>query len=272
MEKNNQWNKDLHFVLQYYKEGLFDTKCAIDEFHRRTNVCKCISYQWIGIVATVLSVFGLWVLYQKPWKEDVVQFSSTDSAKTLILEDGSQITLAPHSTISYNEKRFKKFRNVRLFGKAFFDIHHNTLHPFTVDCGPGRIQDIGTSFEAVTNNGRTTEVLVTDGEIRLSERSEGKSIIITEGEKGNIVKGHLLKETGANINDAAWATGVFIFNNTPVRKALRDISKCYGVSLSANDESKSITGEFKVDSLEQAIEILEKTLDIKIVKVKGEQK
>lgn len=61
---------------------------------------------------------------------------------------------------------------------------------------------------------------------------------------------------------------VFRFDNTPVNSALKDISNFYGVQLEASDTTKDISGEFEAHNVDEAIDLLQATLNIKIEKVK----
>lgn len=61
---------------------------------------------------------------------------------------------------------------------------------------------------------------------------------------------------------------VFRFDDTPVNEALKDISDYYCVPLEASDTTKSISGEFEAHNVDEAIELVQATLNIKIEKVK----
>lgn len=59
---------------------------------------------------------------------------------------------------------------------------------------------------------------------------------------------------------------LFRFENEPINIVLKEISNHFGTELYANDTTKNVTGEFEVQSVEDAINILENTLNIKIGK------
>ena len=65
-------------------------------------------------------------------------------------------------------------------------------------------------------------------------------------------------------NPSAWATGKFIYRNTPIDEVLKELSLYYGTLLYASEHERTITGEFKTDDLGEIIALIEKTLDIKI--------
>lgn len=59
---------------------------------------------------------------------------------------------------------------------------------------------------------------------------------------------------------------VFHFDNTPISRSLEEVSDCYGVKLTASDTTKRVSGEFESHSLEEAVRMLEATLDVVISK------
>lgn len=59
-------------------------------------------------------------------------------------------------------------------------------------------------------------------------------------------------------------TDVFRFDHTPINKVLGELSRHYNTNLSASDTTKSVTGEIEASKVEDAIEVLETTLGIKI--------
>ena len=59
---------------------------------------------------------------------------------------------------------------------------------------------------------------------------------------------------------------VFYFDHTPVNAAIRKVSDYYGVSLTASDTTKMVTGEIEAHNINEAIDMLETTLGIEITK------
>mgnify|MGYP006920942880 CR=1 FL=1 len=61
-------------------------------------------------------------------------------------------------------------------------------------------------------------------------------------------------------------TKVFTFDNTPINIALKEISDYYGCELTAEDSTKCVSGEIESTSPDNAIAVLEATLNIKIAR------
>ncbi len=64
----------------------------------------------------------------------------------------------------------------------------------------------------------------------------------------------------------AMGTKVFTFDNTPVNIALKEISDYYGCELTTEDSTKCVSGEIESTSPDDAIAVLEATLNIKVTK------
>lgn len=59
-------------------------------------------------------------------------------------------------------------------------------------------------------------------------------------------------------------SAVFHFHNTPVNKALVEIGRKYHATLESNDSTQQVSGTIEVSSLDEAVSVLENTLNITI--------
>lgn len=69
-----------------------------------------------------------------------------------------------------------------------------------------------------------------------------------------------------SVNQTAWATGVLIFDKTPLPVVLKDLSDFYHLQLSSEECEKKLTGEFFTDSPDKIIDMIEDVLQVKIQK------
>lgn len=67
-------------------------------------------------------------------------------------------------------------------------------------------------------------------------------------------------------SEKAKRTKVFSFDNTPIKVALKEISDYYGCELTTEDSTKCVSGEIESTSPDDAIAVLEATLNIKITR------
>ena len=92
--------------------------------------------------------------------------NTTAIAKTLMLEDGSKVTLESFSSLKYPSQFIKKQREVVLKGEAFFEIARDTSKPFVVYANETITKVLGTSFSIKAFEGeKEVEVAVKTGKV-----------------------------------------------------------------------------------------------------------
>ncbi|NJN24831.1 MAG: hypothetical protein HC819_01980 [Cyclobacteriaceae bacterium] len=99
------------------------------------------SHWWIKVAATVLIVTGVWFAFRPDHQSLPVQDGSpamitkvndNDQPAIVMLKDGTRVTLAAHSTLSYYENFNAKYRVVHLEGEAAFETDQQNTRPFVV--------------------------------------------------------------------------------------------------------------------------------------------
>jgi ferric-dicitrate binding protein FerR (iron transport regulator) len=99
-------NKHMDFVLKHYQEGKFDTQNAIKRF----NEAHCIVQKprrrvlhWVsGMVAAAAAVVLCVFLFRS--NDQQIQLMASAEVQEFVLPDGSEVTLAPGSRLTYSEK------------------------------------------------------------------------------------------------------------------------------------------------------------------------
>ena len=154
-------------------------------------------------------------------------------------------------------------------GKVFFSVRRNEQSPFTATAMYAQVKVLGTEFEIDERMQDTvTNVYVKSGKVMFKGKNSSKGIILTKDMSGTLKHGNEMPEitNAAFPNPSAWATGKFVYKNTPIDDVMKELSIYYGTSLYASEHFKTITAEFKTDSLNEIISLIEKTLDIKITR------
>ena len=119
----------MKYVIHYYKEGRLDTRKALAKVRSRVGlqpVGRVRYLRWAAIAASVVVLVG--IAAYALFVPSTVTLTAEATPQIYHLTDGTVVTLAPHSSISYTDD----CRHVRLTGKAFFDIHHDSANPFTI--------------------------------------------------------------------------------------------------------------------------------------------
>lgn len=256
----------MRYVLHYYKEGKLDTQRALDKIQTRTGIrpktAKHLYLRWTAIAASVLVAASLGTyLYLKP---STTTLTAEATQQVYRLPDGTIVTLAPHATLSYEGD----CRVVEMTGKAFFAIHHDANHPFTIVDDNYIVRDIGTHLQ-VEESAAGTRLTVLEGAACFgSTKSGGKALTLRAGMAATLAEGDRapVMDRQPDVNEAAWATHTFHFDDTPLDDVLHTLSTYYHVHLTADNMSKRLTADFDTANLNSIINVIEQTLDVKIEK------
>lgn len=261
-------DKALNFVVNHYKEHTYHTGNAIKRFRKLTDTKAIISSKRIWTIAASLAIIvciSLTLLNKYDKEKDYISLSSVDRIVTYQLQDGSKITLAPNTTISYYAKAMLTGeRKISLKGKAYFSVYHDAKHPFIISTDNAYIQVLGTKFQ-VECQGQETRVLVNKGKVSFFKNYPSQGIILTQGMGASLKAGQGMPRLSSySENDTSWATGMFHFDHTPIKKALEEISLYCGVNIYTNTSDKNISGDIEINDAEEAKMLLESLFGIKI--------
>lgn len=263
-------DKELRFVAKYYRKGSLDIKRAYKLTLAKAGRRQDIGYRWIAVAAVVvlLIVGGAIVFFRQSEPQETV-IAAQDSNRQVTLADGTNVVLAPHSSITFGDD----CRNLELSGKAYFDIHHDAEHEFIIHDNDYTIRDIGTRLivdeKPLANGRKLTSVYVAEGSVSLVANNSSKGVIIDKEEMYQIGSGTVkplrVSQKPSDNSLTAWATHEFHFDNTPLPTVLDDLSTYYNIRLSCpGGESKRLTADFHTDSLSTIIGMIEETLNVNI--------
>ena len=271
--KTNE-DRMIDFVAKSYEENRFDPKKALARsqngtLHRSLSLSKrtVMLKRIIGIAAAVIVGIFLYTSWRTSWTD----YMAYDIPQTFTLPDSSSVTLAPGATLRL--QRHKDNRLVQMTGKVYFNVRHDDRAPFRVDAGTGFVKVLGTRFQVDALD--STSVSVVSGKVLFTDsRSDGEGLILTKGQSAVLdpAASKPVEITPKHPNPAAWATGEFIYDNTPLSEVLSELSEYYGVTLVAFDaghssgESRSLSGEFSTSSLQEILNLINSALgtDIQI--------
>lgn len=271
--KTNE-DRMIDFVAKSYEENRFDPKKALARsqngslrrslsLSKRTVMLKRIA----GVAAAAAVGIFLYLTWLTSWTD----YAAYDIAQTFTLPDSSSVTLAPGSTLRLQKHKDKRL--VQMTGKVYFNVRHDDRAPFRVDAGSGFVKVLGTRFQVDSRD--PISVSVVSGKVLFSAiRSGEEALILTKGQSAVLdpAASKPVEITPKHPNPAAWATGEFIYDNTPLPEVLSELSEYYDVTLVAFDaghssgESRSLSGEFSTSSLPEILNLINSALgsDIQI--------
>jgi transmembrane sensor len=226
-----------------------------------------ISYKWWYAAAVLLlCVTGTWFFFFRSASARPFAYTSMVTAKQLIehintsqkplvlsLPDGSRLTLASGSRVSYahtfgsaDTAKNGVTRDVYLLGEAFFEVTKDPYRPFRVFANEVVTKVLGTSF-TVRSFEKDTTIQVTVRTGKVSVYAQPIATAITKSEIILTPNQQLVYErTGQKFqkvllnNPAMVAPPVvektLIYDDAPLDKVFSDLSKAYGINIVFDSE------------------------------------
>lgn len=271
--KTNE-DRMIDFVAKSYEENRFDPKKAMARSQNgslRRSLSLSKRTVMLKRIAGVAAAAAVGIFLYLSWLTSWTDYAAYDIAQTFTLPDSSFVTLAPGSTLRLQKHKDKRL--VQMTGKVYFNVRHDDRAPFRVDAGSGFVKVLGTRFQVDSRD--PISVSVVSGKVLFSAiRSGEKALILTKGQSAVLdpAASKPVEITPKHPNPAAWATGEFIYDNTPLPEVLSELSEYYDVTLVAFDaghssgESRRLSGEFSTSSLQEILNLINSALgtDIQI--------
>lgn len=185
--------------------------------------------------------------------------------------DGTKVVLNSASSIRFPQEFRGAKREVYLEGEAYFEVAHNSDHPFIVYSQDAEVQVLGTEFnvQGWSDDG-SVEVVVREGKVSVgsqnSEVNESSQVILTDGLYTNIENGKapaLAKEVNVT-NRLIWTHGGLFFDNAPFSKVIRDLERRFNVEFKEVDEELTdipYTGMFQYAELDEVLAVIAASMD-----------
>lgn len=160
----------------------------------------------------------------------------------LTLPDGSKVWLNAASSLRYPAAFNNQERRVEISGEAYFEVAKFRNLPFYVNTPGGEIQVHGTHFNvnAYANEPAVTTTLL-EGRISLSATGNPQPVMLQPGQQaqyqlpGTKVQDHLAGNIRVQKVDTdpviAWTRNAFVFSNTSLDAAMRQIERWYDVEV-----------------------------------------
>lgn len=231
------------------------------------KVWRCI--QIAAVIMLPILLCSTFYLYREniAFTTDKTTISTTDNERaTIILPDGSKVTLNEKTTLAYNSKSFNRSkRQIELEGEGFFEVAKDTEHPFTIDADELKVQVLGTKFNLkACKKNLISELTLEEGSVLFTAMKTGKSATLAPHQKAMLDKSTgsiTVTEVENAVNDAtAWKRKELVFRNIPLYQVLKSIEKHYGVicnvcpHLNINDR---FTGTIPGNNINDVLQILE---------------
>jgi transmembrane sensor len=217
--------------------------------------------------------------------------------KNIQLPDGSIVTLNAGSNIKINEKFGATTRDVYLEGEAFFEVKHDTSHPFIVHTPAMDVKALGTAFNVKAYlNEKTTETSLIRGlvEVTLKEDNNLKMLLYPNqkiewrhpnentsssvAKKANInatdsLKKKLVVNPSGDIKEIAWKENKLIFDDEDFDGIAVLLERWYGAKINFRDSvirNYRFTGIFEKEDLNTVLDYLKEARSFHYTIERGE--
>ncbi|NJO92407.1 MAG: hypothetical protein HC831_28135 [Chloroflexia bacterium] len=221
------------------ESSLKSVKQRIDFGKQKTKIRPL--YMAIRIAAVLIIALGLLFIFKNNEtilpKETIVKVESFEELKTISLPDGSVVTMNAASVIEYPENFKGNERRIKFKGEAYFEIAPDKSKPFIIETEKSETRVVGTAFNLKAVTGSETEsIVVTEGVVEFAGKTKetNKPVRLVKGDKG-VLTSELKSEKNLDANFMAWKTGVLVFDNDNLVKALKVISEFYKLDFQLRD-------------------------------------
>jgi transmembrane sensor len=159
------------------------------------------------------------------------------------LPDGTGVLLGAGSTLRHPPVFAGRSREVTLEGEAYFTVEHDERRPFRVRAGNLIATDLGTEFLVrAYPEDRSARVVVRSGEVAIraaaTQAARGKDQVVRPVELGRLEPSGVPRvERADTAAYFAWTRGTLVFDGTPLREALPQLSRWYNLEFQLADTS-----------------------------------
>ncbi len=245
------------------QQSLFDSvkrKITVHENRpkRRFYSSNLFKIAAVGFLLIAMNL-AFYLFREKPapksvaWQEIVVP---RGNRMKITLPDSTSIWLNNETKLRYTSNFSSTNRLVELSGEAYFDVHHNSIHPFIVQVGEQQIEVFGTRFSVTAYpEDRFIETALISGSVLFKNNKEINGNSEFKLEPGNSLIYDKQKNSISNQKIQTsyyeyWENGVYVFKDEKFENLAEKIKRIFNVELVFEDEylkNKKFTGTIHIN-------------------------
>lgn len=176
------------------------------------------------------------------------------------LPDSIKVTLFPGANLAMANNYNAIDRKVKLTGKAYFEVKHNSKRPFYVSSGDLTTQVLGTSFQISPSSGKKGSAIVLHtGMIAVNFRSVHLGVLVPNQQMTLNENGKFTIEKVEAAQLISWTKEQLRYDQVPLAEICRELEDWYGVQLIIDkdvDKNKKLTANFYRKPLNTVLAIL----------------
>lgn len=235
----------------------------------------------LALAASIaIGALGAWLVWRvvRPAGPEVpaVVVTAPGEQRSVDLPDGTRIALAPGSQLRVDPAYGRTERRVDLEGEAWFEVRHDVSRPFRVHAGATTVEDLGTEFVVRALPGASlVRVVVVSGSASLHRTGApaDEGVTLQARDVGTLAAGDARPtvERGVEVGPlVAWHEGRLDFEAARLDSVVVELSRWYGVTIRLADNNlgtRPFTGPLRLDDLDDALEVLTLSLDVRVERV-----
>ncbi|KAF1072455.1 MAG: Protein FecR [Pseudomonas citronellolis] len=224
-----------------------------------------------GVAALALvALGGVWSAgWSAGWLPSRVGYYSVqDERREVTLADGSRVRLNNATRLLFANYRDRRSVWLNAGGEDYFQVAHDSLHPFTVHTDNGNVRVTGTRFNVWTD---PTQMLVTllEGSVIVSppEGIDANSAQLTPGMQARYTQASRSFELAqvAPTDAIAWTEGRLVLEDLPLQSAIPLINRYLAHPVHLGDATVAamrIGGIYNTNDLQALVDSLPKVLPL----------
>ena len=189
---------------------------------------------------------------------------------SIVLADGTRVWVNALSSLKFPTS-FKgaDSRTVELVGEGFFEVAHDTLHPFRVMTAQQTIIVTGTAFNVTAYAEEVSRTTLCQGRVTV-ETFAGDVVRMIPGQQLSVDESGEteLREVNTDIY-MAWMKGEYYFDSRTIEEVLTELEKWFEINevefTDASFKQRLFSGKFKKsDGLEIILRTMERGIEGRI--------
>jgi transmembrane sensor len=234
-----------------------------------TGQGRRLAPRWIAAAMVAVGMAGAAASFYVARPADETFSTPIGGREVLTLADGSQVELNTDTALRIRMTNTERTVFLQR-GEAYFQVKHDSVHPFTVVAQGHRITDLGTKF-SVREDGERLKVVLLEGSARIDAASKGKhSAILAPGDVALATADSLSvarRPVDRLANELGWRRGVLIFNHTTLEEAAREVNRYSRKKLVIADAGAArlmIGGTFGASNVDSIAEAAKEFFGLKV--------
>ncbi len=228
-------------------------------------------------ITTSAAILGF-ALFNRPIESAGQPYTtSVGGRETIRLADGSQIELNTDTAVRILDRTDR--RRIWLDkGEAYFQVAHDSKHPFEVMVGNHKITDIGTKF-LVRQGPTAVSVAVVEGRVTFGttqHSTESREIPLASGDTliATANATTVTKKPSSELtNDLEWRHGLLVFYRKPLAEAAEEFNRYNREKIVVADRASgemSVTGTLSATDPDQFIRMARNLFGLRVERRNGE--